>query len=50
MGNDRAAGMWMYTSKRQSRRPASSTSTEVAGSALSRLASAQPAEPPPTIT
>ena len=50
MGNDSAAGMCMYTSKRQSRRPASSTSTEVCGSALSRLASAQPAEPPPTIT
>ena len=50
MGNDSAAGMWMNTSKRQSRRPASNSSTEVLASALSRLASTQPAEPPPTIT
>src|SRR4051794_20034575 len=42
--------MWMKTSQRQSGRPASSTSTRVEASALRRLASAQPAEPPPTIT
>src|SRR5271165_5552790 len=40
----------MKTSHRQSGRPASSTSTRFAGSALSRLASALPAEPPPTMT
>ncbi len=49
MGNDSAAGMWMYTSHNESGRPASSTSTLVAGSALSRLASTHPAEPPPTM-
>ena len=42
--------MWMNTSKRQSMRPASSTSTLLAGSADSRFASAQPADPPPTMT
>ena len=31
-------------------RPASRTSTRVPGSALSRLASTEPADPPPTIT
>ena len=40
----------MKTSQGQSGRPASSTSTLVHGSADSRLASALPAEPPPTIT
>ncbi len=50
MGNGRAAGMWMNGSKMKSDRPASSTSTEVEGSALSRLAIADPAEPPPTMT
>jgi hypothetical protein len=45
-----AAGMWMKMSHFQSGRPASRTSTEVDGSALRRLASALPAEPPPTIT
>jgi hypothetical protein len=42
--------MWMKTSHLESGRPASSTSTRVEESALSRFASAQPAEPPPTIT
>ena len=42
--------MWMKTSQIESLRPASSTSTRFAGSSESRLASAQPAEPPPTIT
>src|SRR4051794_2239029 len=42
--------MWMKTSKRQSRRPASTTRTRTEGSADSRLARAQPADPPPTIT
>src|SRR5262245_39929875 len=42
--------MWMNTSKGLSERPASRTSTELPGSADSRFASAQPAEPPPTIT
>src|SRR5680860_22772 len=41
--------MWMKTSHFQSVRPASSTSTRWSGSALSRFASAQPAEPPPTM-
>ena len=50
MGNENAAGMWMNTSQRESLRPASSTNTFVAASADSRLASAEPAEPPPTIT
>ena len=42
--------MLMNGSSRVSLRPASSTSTEVAGSAESRLASTEPAEPPPTMT
>jgi len=42
--------MWMKTSHVESGRPASSTSTLVEGSALSRFASAHPAEPPPTMT
>ena len=42
--------MWMTTSTFQSRRPASNTRTRLEGSALRRLAIAQPAEPPPTIT
>src|SRR3954452_24158036 len=42
--------MWMKTSARQSGRPASSTSTRTAGSALRRAGSALPADPPPTIT
>ncbi|MEH3076730.1 MAG: hypothetical protein PGN11_08600 [Quadrisphaera sp.] len=50
MGNGSAAGMCTSGSSEKSLRPASSTSTEVDGSALSRLASAQPAEPPPTMT
>ncbi len=41
--------MWMKTSHSESGRPASSTSTRVDGSALSRFASTQPAEPPPTM-
>src|SRR4051812_35800991 len=41
--------MWMKTSHFESGRPASSTSTLVVGSAESRLASAEPAEPPPTM-
>src|SRR4051812_24568919 len=41
--------MWMKMSHGQSGRPASSTSTRVDGSALSRLASTHPAEPPPTM-
>ncbi len=50
MGYGSAAGMWMNGSIRKSDRPASSTRTDVPGSALSRLASAHPAEPPPTMT
>src|SRR5262245_48495250 len=46
----RAAGMWMNGSTLKSERPASSTRTDVPGSALRRLARAQPALPPPTIT
>ena len=42
--------MWMKTSQRESGRPASSTSTDVDGSAERRLASTLPAEPPPTMT
>src|SRR5215213_118837 len=42
--------MWMNGSIRKSERPASRTSTVVPGSALSRLAIAEPAEPPPTTT
>src|SRR6185436_7029582 len=42
--------MCRKTSKRQSGRPASSTSTRVPGSSESRFASTQPADPPPTIT
>src|SRR2546423_2946526 len=42
--------MWTKTSKRESGRPASRTRTRIDGSALSRLASAQPADPPPTMT
>src|SRR4051794_12395716 len=42
--------MWMKTSHRLSIRPASRTSTRVDASALSRFASALPAEPPPTMT
>src|SRR5215218_9965422 len=42
--------MWMKTSHSESLRPASSTSTRFAGSAESRLPSALPAEPPPTMT
>ena len=42
--------MWMKTSHSESVRPASSTSTRLAGSSESRLASALPAEPPPTMT
>src|SRR5947199_3340146 len=45
-----AAGMWMNGSTFQSLRPASSTSTRFEGSADRRLASAQPADPPPTMT
>src|SRR3712207_2810528 len=45
-----AAGMWTKTSQRESLRPASSTSTRLPGSALSRLARALPADPPPTMT
>src|SRR4051794_37520713 len=50
MGNGSAAGMWMKGSSLQSLLPASRTSTLVPASAESRLASAQPAEPPPTMT
>lgn len=50
MGKVSAAGIWMKTSHRRSGRPASRTSTWLAGSAESRLASALPAEPPPTMT
>src|SRR5215210_8250965 len=46
----RAAGMWTKTSHSESLRPASRTRTERPGSALSRLARALPAEPPPTTT
>src|ERR1044072_843606 len=42
--------MCRKTSKRQSGRPASRTSTRVPGSSDSRLASTQPAPPPPTMT
>src|SRR6516162_2662455 len=42
--------MWMNTSNGSSGRPASSTRTRLPGSALSRFASALPAEPPPTMT
>ena len=42
--------MWMNRSQMKSGRPASSTSTVVPGSTLSRLANAEPAEPPPTMT
>src|SRR5689334_18979266 len=42
--------MWMNAPISQSAWPASRTSTLVPGSAERRLASAQPAEPPPTIT
>src|SRR4051794_10317756 len=42
--------MWMKGSILKSLCPASSTSTEVPGSADRRFASAHPAEPPPTIT
>src|SRR5215208_5779257 len=42
--------MWMNGSILKSDRPASRTSTEVFGSALSRLAMADPADPPPTMT
>src|SRR5882672_8478802 len=49
MGKVSAAGMWMKTSKDQSVRPASRTSTRFAGSAERRAASTQPAEPPPTM-
>src|SRR6266511_2605530 len=42
------SGMWM--SGLTSRPPASIKSTRAAPSSLSRLASTQPAEPPPTIT
>ena len=45
-----AAGIWMNGSNLKSLRPASSTSTLTDGSALSRLASADPADPPPTMT
>jgi hypothetical protein len=45
-----AAGMWMKMSQIQSGLPASRTSTVVFGSAESRLASTQPADPPPTMT
>ena len=41
------AGMWI--SGCQSLPPASSSVTEMAGSSLSRLASTQPAGPPPTM-
>src|SRR5829696_7008563 len=42
--------MWMKTSHGASVRPASRTRTRFAGSAERRFASAQPAEPPPTMT
>src|SRR3954454_24258667 len=42
--------MWMSTAQPASVRPPSTTSPRVAGSALSRLASAHPADPPPTMT
>jgi hypothetical protein len=41
------AGMWMNGLR--SRGPASSSSTRQRGSALSRLASTQPADPAPTM-
>src|SRR4029077_1816005 len=41
--------MWMKTSHFESIRPASRTSTRFDASALSRLASAHPADPPPTM-
>src|SRR5687767_8338987 len=50
IGNASAAGMWMKTSHRESFRPASSTRTRFDEAVESRLASAQPADPPPTIT
>src|ERR1035437_6342213 len=50
MGKGSAAGMWMRTSHSESLRPASRTRTLLAGSAESRVANAQPAEPPPTMT
>ncbi len=50
MGNGSAAGMWMNGSIFQSEWPASRTRTLVPESAESRFASAQPAEPPPTMT
>ena len=50
MENRLVGGMWMKTSHFQSLRPASSTNTELFGSALKRFAIAQPALPPPTIT
>src|SRR4051794_20296981 len=42
--------MWTMTSHRWSGRPASSSRTRLAGSALSRLASTEPADPDPTTT
>src|SRR5215207_9233508 len=42
--------MWMKTSHSESLRPASRTRTRFAGSSDSRLPSALPAEPPPTMT
>jgi hypothetical protein len=42
--------MWMNTSQAKSGLPASSTMTFVEPSAVSRSASAQPADPPPTMT
>src|ERR1035437_360931 len=50
MGKGSAAGMWMRTSHSESLRPAARTRTLLAGSAESRFANAQPAEPPPTMT
>ena len=44
----KAAGILMLGER--SLPPASSTSTEASGSSLSRAATAQPAEPAPTIT
>jgi hypothetical protein len=43
-----ASGMWIHGSRSQP--PASSTSTLVSQSAVSRLASTQPAEPAPMMT
>src|SRR3954470_15855779 len=42
--------MWTKTSNRKSGRPASRTRTRTDGSADSRLARTQPADPPPTMT